>query len=518
VGTTLASPQAAAQWLTAHVSGTLRTDSRRVQVGDGFIAWPGYAVDGRQYVGAALAAGAAACLVEAQGAAAFHFDDARIAALPGLKEATGAMADAWFREPSAALDIVASTGTNGKTSTAWWMAQALSALGRRCGVVGTLGIGEPPAAGSEGEPGHIEATGLTTPDPVTLHGALRGMVDQGYAACALEASSIGLVEHRLNALRIDVALYTNFTQDHLDYHGSMAAYWAAKRQLFGWPGLKAAVLNIDDAHGAALAAELNGGSLDRWTVSLRGAARLRADGLHYEAGGLAFDAVEGPLRVPVRSRLVGDFNASNLLVVMGGLRALGVPLADAAAVAGRLTPVPGRLQRVAGRDLDVVVDYAHTPDALDQVLQALRPMVAARGTRLWCVFGCGGNRDATKRPLMGAIAARGADHVVITSDNPRLEVPSAILAQILAGVAGHDEVDVIEDRHEAIHSAVRRAAAGDVVLVAGKGHEDYQDVAGVKRPFSDLAEAQAALGLRAGPQGGPGGQGSPGGLPPGAAA
>ena len=486
---TLPSAQAAAQWLAAHVSGSLRTDSRAVRAGDGFIAWPGCAVDGRQYVHAALTAGAAACLVEAQGAQAFGFDDTRVAALAGLKAATGTIADQYFGQPSATLDIVATTGTNGKTSTAWWMAQALSALGRRSGVIGTLGVGEP---------GAVEATGLTTPDPVTLHGALRRMADQGFVACALEASSIGLVEHRLDALRMDVALFTNFTQDHLDYHGSMEAYWAAKRRLFGWPGLKAAVVNIDDAQGSALAAELKAQSPDLWTVSLHSAARLRGEGLHYVAGGLAFDAVEGAERVAVRSQLVGDFNASNLIVVIGGLRALDVPLAQAAAVASLLTPVPGRLQRVAGREVDVVVDYAHTPDALDKVLVALRPMAAARGGRLWCVFGCGGNRDATKRPLMGAIAARRADHVVITSDNPRDEVPATILAQILVGVTGHDEIDVIEDRREAIRGAVRDAQPGDVILLAGKGHEEDQEIAGIKRPFSDVTEALAALQAREG--------------------
>jgi len=307
-----------------------------------------------------------------------------------------------------------------------------------------------------------------------------------------------------------VALYTNFTQDHLDYHGSMEAYWAAKRALFDWPGLRAAVINIDDLQGQVLTAELSGSGLDLWTVSLHTPARLRADQLHYIDGGLAFDAVEGDSRAAVQTRLVGEFNASNLLVVLAGLRALGVPLADAAAAAAVLTPVPGRLQRVTESatevraelhaDVDVIVDYAHTPDALDKVLQALRPLAAARGGRLWCIFGCGGNRDASKRPLMGAIAARGADHVVITSDNPRLESPPAILVQILAGVhaanPGHDEVDVIEDRHEAIHGVLRAAEAGDVVLIAGKGHEDYQDIAGIKRPFSDVAEAQAALRLR----------------------
>ncbi len=495
--TTFATAPDAAAWLAAQVRGRLRTDSRSVSPGDAFIAWPGYAQDGRRYVGAALAAGASACLVEADGVAAFNFSSERIAALPGLKAATGAVADVFYAQPSAVLDVVATTGTNGKTSTAWWTAQALTRLGRRCGVIGTLGVGEPPG---EGAPGQVTHTGLTTPDPVTLHGAFRSFVDLGFGACALEASSIGIVEDRLAAARIDVALFTNFTRDHLDYHGSMAAYWAAKRALFSWPGLRAAVLNIDDEHGKKLAPELNGKVPDVWTVSLQHPARLRALNLRYEAGGLAFTLAEGAAHADVHSTLVGAFNASNLLVVLGGLRALGVPLADAAQVVSRLTPVPGRLQRVPGADaaVEVLVDYAHTPDALAKVLQALRQLTNARGGRLWCVFGCGGNRDATKRPLMGAIAAAGADHVVITSDNPRDEGPGDILAQILAGVTGHDEVDVIEDRRLAITHAVRGAADGDVVLLAGKGHEDYQEIAGEKRPFSDLEEARVALALRAG--------------------
>ncbi len=484
----------AARWLRARVAGSLRTDSRAVQSGDGFIAWPGQHADGRAFVPAALAAGAAACLVEADGADGFAFDDARVASLHGLKAATGTIADTWFDAPSAALRVVAVTGTNGKTSSAWWLAQALSALGRRCGLIGTLGVGEPPHSGAGGEPGHFKATGLTTPDPVTLHGTLRRFVDDGFAACAIEASSIGLVEHRLAALRIAVAIFTNFTRDHLDFHGGMEAYWAAKRTLFDWPGLRAAVVNIDDAKGAALASELAARQgLDLWTVSLHATARLRAEGLHYADDGLAFDAVEGAQRAPVRSVLVGDYNASNALGVLAALRALGLPLAAAARALAALTPVPGRLQRVAGREVDVVVDYAHTPDALEKVLHALRPLAAARGGKLWCVFGCGGSRDASKRPLMGAIAARDADHVVLTSDNPRDEAPAMILAQILAGLTGHDEVDVIEDRREAIRSAVQAARAGDVVLLAGKGHEDYQEIGGTRRPFSDVDEATAAL-------------------------
>jgi UDP-N-acetylmuramoyl-L-alanyl-D-glutamate--2,6-diaminopimelate ligase len=483
--TRLKSPEAAARWLSSWVTGTLRTDSRLVQPGDAFIAWPGYANDGRRFVQQALDAGASTCLVELDGVEAFGFEDARVATLPELKAVTGDIANAYFEHPSQRLKVVATTGTNGKTSTAWWTAQALTRLGQRCGVMGTLGVGEP---------GAVRATGLTTPDPVTLHAAFRGFVDQGFAACALEASSIGIVEHRLDAAKIDVALFTNFTRDHLDYHGSMAEYWEAKRRLFAWPGLKAAVINVDDEQGALLAAEPL--ALDVWTYAVGGDARLVARDVRYVDGGLAFTLHEGDAAVEVRSTLIGEYNVHNLLAVIGGLRALGVALAEAAAVVPGLTPVPGRMQRVPGEDVEVVVDYAHTPDALEKVLQALRPLAGARGGKLWCVFGCGGNRDATKRPLMGAIAARLADRVVATSDNPRDEAPCFILSQILAGVAGHDEIDVIEDRHEAIAFAVANAAPGDVVLLAGKGHEDYQEIKGVRRPFSDEAEARAALARR----------------------
>jgi len=493
----------AAAWLATRVppagAAQLRTDSRAVRAGDAFIAWPGYATDGRQYVAAALAAGAAACLVEAEGAAAFGFDaaDERIAALPGLKAATGDIAAAWFGQPAQALQVLAATGTNGKSSTAWWTAQALSALGRRCGVVGTLGIGEPPRAG---HPGSIVHTGLTTPDPVTLQAAFRQMADAGFAACAIEASSIGLAEQRLAGTPVTLAQFTNFTRDHLDFHGDMAAYWAAKRALFDWAGLRAAVINVDDEQGAALAAELADRGIDLWTTSISGPARLRTGGLAYVDGGLAFTLIEGTTSAPVRSTLIGDYNASNLLAVLGALRALGVALADAAAVVPQLTPVPGRMQRVpaAAGQPELVVDYAHTPDALDKALAALRPLATARGGALWCVFGCGGDRDATKRPLMGAIAHRLADQVVLTSDNPRSEKPSLILSQILAGICANQDVAVIEDRRAAITDAVQRAGARDVVLVAGKGHEDYQEIAGVKRPFSDVVVATEALAQRGG--------------------
>ncbi|MFZ5550025.1 MAG: UDP-N-acetylmuramoyl-L-alanyl-D-glutamate--2,6-diaminopimelate ligase [Pseudomonadota bacterium] len=504
--THLKSPDAAARWLSSWVTGALRTDSRQVQPGDAFIAWPGYASDGRQYVRQALERGAATCLVEREGIEAFGFEDARVATLPQLKAATGLIASAYYRQPSGALRVIATTGTNGKTSTAWWTAQCLTQLGTRCGVVGTLGIGEPPppARGVSGSPNAgsgIEFTGLTTPDPVLLQQGFRRMADQGFGACAIEASSIGIVEQRLAGTAIEVALFTNFTRDHLDYHGSMEAYWAAKRDLFGWPGLRAAVINVDDPQGAKLVAELAGQGLALWTVSVSGEARLRAEGVAYRDGGLAFDVVEGLQRAPVASRLIGDYNVSNLLVVIGGLRALGVPLAASARVAERVTPVPGRMQRVTGdrNTPEVVVDYAHTPDALEKALSALRPLAQARGGRLWAVFGCGGNRDATKRPLMGEIAARLADRVVVTSDNPRHERPEAILDQIVAGIppqAAALKTEVQVDRRMAIQQAVTSAAGHDVILVAGKGHEDYQEVAGVKHPFSDADEAAAALAQR----------------------
>jgi UDP-N-acetylmuramoyl-L-alanyl-D-glutamate--2,6-diaminopimelate ligase len=509
---------AATAWLRERVAaanaagapGTLRTDSREVRPGDAFIAWPGQVQDGRRFVADALRAGAAACLVEAEGVEAFDFGvGPPVAALRGLKAACGEIADTWFGRPSRAMKVVAITGTNGKTSSAWWLATALGTLGTRCGVVGTLGVGEPPAVG---------ASGLTTPDPVTLHRALRGLADAGCGACAIEASSIGIVEERLAALAIDTAVFTNFTRDHLDYHETMQAYWAAKRRLFEWPGLRAAVLNVDDAKGAELASDLRDRGLDLWTVATRRDARLVARQVRHELRGLAFDVLERlPLAAegsaaassaPLASSLVGDYNVANLLGVLGALRALGHPLEAAVRALAAVKPVPGRLQRLAGRDVEVVVDYAHTPDALDKVLAALRPLARARSGKLVCVFGCGGDRDITKRPLMGAIAARGADRVVITSDNPRSEDAAAILRQIHAGIAADSvEVALIEDRREAIVQAVLGAARGDVVLLAGKGHEDYQEIAGVRRPFSDLEEARAALARRdaARPRGSPGG-------------
>jgi murE/murF fusion protein len=499
---------AALAWLRTQGVADLTVDSRAVPAlkDVAFIAWPGAARDGRAFVQQALQAGARACLVEADGAEAFAFDDARIAAVPGLKARSAEIAHGFYGEPSAALQVVAVTGTNGKTSTSWWTAQVLEAIGLPCGVVGTLGVGRVSDDG-------VVHTGLTTPDPITLHRTFRDFVQQGLKAAAIEASSIGIEELRLHATHIAVAQFTNFTQDHLDYHGDMAAYWLAKRRLFDWPGLRAAVINLDDDKGSDLLRHAQARGLDAWTCRVGGvvgSARLQAVDVQHAAGGVRFTVVEHSALgtqevgcVAVHAPVIGTFNVANLLGVIAAARALGGELEAIAKACGALRSVPGRMQLVevpAGLASELplaVVDYAHTPDALQKALQALRPVAEARGGRLWCMFGCGGDRDPIKRPLMGATADRHADRVVLTSDNPRSESPAFILSQILAGVPGRDEVDVIEDRRAAIAYALGEADARDVVLLAGKGHEATQEVAGVKTPFSDADEAMAALQRRA---------------------
>ena len=490
----------AALWLRSRVTGELRTDSRLVQAGDGFIAWPGAATDGRRYLAQALAQGASACLMEEAGHSPWVAElqgatrQAALACLPDLKAQTGPMADAYYEQPSQGMSVLAVTGTNGKTSTAWWLAQALSSpvLQRACGLVGTLGVGRVP---------DLVSTGMTTPDPVLLQRQFRLFTDSGVTHCAIEASSIGLAEHRLDGTQIRVAVFTNFTQDHLDYHGDMASYWAAKRALFAGSGLQAAVINTDDAHGASLAQDLAGGALDVWTCSRQGPARLQARALR-SADGLAFEVIEGAEVQTLHTGLMGDYNIDNLLGVMGSLRALGVSLVDAVLACEHLTAVPGRMQRVQSnashQDLPlVVVDYAHTPDAVTHALGALRSQATVRGGRLWCVLGCGGDRDASKRPLMAEAAETAADQVVLTSDNPRSESPEAIVAAMVAGLRRPQSARIQLDRALAIAEVVVQAAAQDVVLVAGKGHESEQEIQGVRHPFSDVLQVQAALQQRA---------------------
>jgi UDP-N-acetylmuramoyl-L-alanyl-D-glutamate--2,6-diaminopimelate ligase len=507
----LHSVQDAAQWLRTQVRGNLQTDSRRVTKGDGFVAWPGGVTDGRQFVTSALQQGASACLVEHEGVKAFDWPSTNaVASYDGLKSASGPIAAAYYEQPSQSLDVVAITGTNGKTSTAWWLAHALKNMGQRCAVVGTLGVGDV----SQIDTQPLEYTGMTTPDPVLLQARLRQMVDAGVQACAIEASSIGLAEHRLNGTQVRVAVLTNFTQDHLDYHGDMSQYWQAKRALFDWDGLKAVVINMDDAQGALLAKELQARKdLSVWTVSCEtknintkanatsaSANHISAKQITHSTNGLRFEVSESQDATThvLDTRLVGQYNVSNVLGVIACLCALGHTLAESIDACRYLPAVPGRMQSVEVENHSssyplVVVDYAHTPDAIAQAIQALLPLAQSRGGELTCVLGCGGDRDAAKRPLMAAAAERYAQHVVLTSDNPRSEDPQTILNQMMAGLQHAEQARMISDRAQAITQTVQTANAQDVILIAGKGHEDYQEVAGVKHAFSDVMQARLAL-------------------------
>ena len=505
---------AAVAWLRQHGVRRLQSDSRKVQSGDAFVAWPGLATDGRQYVQPALAAGAAACLVEAEGAPPALAALPNVACVKGLKPLAGWLASDFYGHPSARLHVVAVTGTNGKTTTTWWLAQALAALNKPCGMMGTLGVGLPGAA--EAPLKAMQPTGLTTPDPVLCQTTLHQWSEQGVWACAVEASSIGVAEYRLAGLELAVAVFTNFTQDHLDYHGSMDAYWHAKRAVFATPGLRAAVVNMDDPRGAGLAGELAANAStavpDLWTTSLRPQADARLTALDCQptADGMRLVLQErlsggatscASLAVP----FVGDYNAANLLGVLGAMRALGIDLPDAIRACEALTAVPGRMAAVQLQVLGqvnaqlplVLVDYAHTPDALDKALQALQPVVRLRGGALHCVIGCGGDRDVTKRPLMAASAEAGANHVCLTSDNPRSEDPMTILGHMVAGLKFPDRALLQADRALAIAQVIGAAHPDDVVLIAGKGHETTQDIGGVKHPFSDHDHAWIALSKRA---------------------
>jgi UDP-N-acetylmuramoyl-L-alanyl-D-glutamate--2,6-diaminopimelate ligase len=494
-------PLQAARWLQAKQARRLVCDSRQVQPGDAFVAWTGSGQDGRRFVQASLRAGAVACLVEAQEVAAWGFDDDRIAALAGLKGCAGSVAGVFFGHPADRLRVVAVTGTNGKTSTAWWCAQWLAALGQPTGLIGTLGAAVVGQA--------LVPTGFTTPDPLTLQSLLAGFAQADCSAVVMEASSIGIEEGRLQGVHLDTAVFTNLSQDHLDYHGTMEAYWAAKRALFDWPGLRVAVVNIDDAHGRELAQSLSARApaLACWTVSLHEPGPPEGPHLQivdkaWGSQGMACVVQEWPSgeRATLSVNAVGDYNLSNLLCALAVLRAGGVSLAQAAAASAGLPPVPGRMHAAWADGPQalplVLVDYAHTPDAVEKALQALQPLAAHRGGRLWCVLGCGGDRDRSKRPLMAAAAEREAARLVLTSDNPRSEDPMEILWQMQAGLSEPVRAIVEPDRAEAIREAVGMADARDVILLAGKGHEDYQEVAGQRHPFSDTVQARLALQAR----------------------
>jgi UDP-N-acetylmuramoyl-L-alanyl-D-glutamate--2,6-diaminopimelate ligase len=457
----------------------LVNDSRKAAPGVVFAAYPGESRDGRDFIAQAVAQRVDGVLWEADH---FQWDPALTtpnAGVADLKTRIGEIAAQVYGEPSRALHMVGITGTNGKTSVAHWLAQAFARLDRKTAIVGTAG---------NGFPGALTPALNTTPDAIELQQRLAYYRQQGATACAMEVSSHGLVQGRVNGTTFNVAVLTNLSRDHLDYHGDMDSYAAAKAQLFGWPGLDTVVLNLDDAFGQRLEQSIRSARVAGYGFQ-RGA--VVGENLHLSQNGLQLrvrtDWGDADLAAP----LLGRFNAANLLAVLTTLLVSDVRLDDACQALAHIQPPPGRMQTLGGGAHPlVVVDYAHTPDALEKVLATLREIVS--GGRLICVFGCGGNRDSGKRPLMGRAAAQGADEVWVTSDNPRNEDPRHIIDAILAGVTGKPRVE--PDRARAIFEAIGGAHQGDVVLIAGKGHEDYQEIAGERHPFSDVIVAKKALG------------------------
>ena len=461
----------------------LQTDSRRVQPGDLFLAVPGMVMDGRDYIGDAVASGAAAIVYEADDGFALRAAPVPVFGLSGLRHKIGIIAERFYGSPSRRLVVIGVTGTNGKTTCTHLLAQALDQTPRRCAVIGTLGYGFP---------GALNASMHTTPDAMTLQSLLAYFAEQGAVQVAMEVSSHALEQGRVNGVAFSVAVFTNLTRDHLDYHGDMQAYGKAKAGLFAVEGIKHAVINHDDAFGRSLLAGVDA-QIRTLSYGIEG-GDVRAREVRLLPDGLWLRVATPEGETELRSSLIGRFNAYYLLAVLATLLALGVKLGEAATRLSRAHAPAGRVERFGGaRGLPlVVVDYAHTPDALEKILLALREH--ARG-KLWCVFGCGGDRDRGKRPVMGEIAERLADRVVLTDDNPRHESGDAIIADILGGMSASPKV--IRERKAAIAEAIRHADEDDIVLIAGKGHEDYQQVGDALLPYSDRDAVRALLGTAA---------------------
>lgn len=466
--------------IDADIAG-LCLDSRQVKPGDAFLALNGALQHGLHYVPQALEKGATAIVFDPAGIKEPQprLTECVSVAVNGLDQYLGEIAARFFGRPSQQIGVIGITGTNGKTTCSQLLAQALP----DCGVIGTLGWGEP---------GQLETTANTTPDALAVQSILRALVDSGKRNVAMEVSSHGLQQGRVNATDFIGAVFTNLSRDHLDFHGDMQAYLQAKLALFANPALRFAVVNLDDPNSGQVIATLNA-NVRCWTFSLQGkretgAEAVFASQIEQTAAGIRFTAHWQEKTLAAYAPLVGAFNLQNVLTVLCVLLALDWPFELAVASLARLKPVSGRMEKFGGAGKPtVIVDYAHTPDALEKVL------LASKGAgRLWAIFGCGGDRDKGKRPQMGRIAETYADKVVVTDDNPRNEAPDAIINEILQGCET-DKVSIINDREIAITTVIQQAAQDDCVVIAGKGHENYQDVNGRKIPFSDQLVVQQAL-------------------------
>ena len=459
--------------------GNMTLDSRDVQPNMIFIAVPGAERDGRDFIHAALEQGAGVVLAEADGRELPH--DHRVIAIADLKDQIGVLADRFYRSASCHLKVMAVTGTNGKTSIVELTRQLLQAVGLKAGSIGTLG------SRLFGPPTEVRNT---TPDCITLHRQLRVWRDAGVDYVAMEASSHALDQRRLDGLKIDVAVFTNLSRDHLDYHHSMEAYAESKFKLFRDFASSVQIYNADDS--------LLSSQSDIWGPDSVGIS-FTDESADVLIGMISVAPLAFTLRTPwgdaqIDSLLAGRFNAFNLTVAIVATASMGVPLAEVIAVTNQLKPVPGRLELMEmASDITVVIDYAHTPDALHRAITAVSE--AQHQGCIWVLFGCGGDRDRGKRSEMGAVAARLADRIVVTSDNPRGEPPEAIIQDILAGCEGAAPL-VEVDRATAISLVIAEAAAGDTVLIAGKGHETYQEIAGARLPFSDVQCAKHYLAQR----------------------
>ncbi|KKO02024.1 hypothetical protein LCGC14_0108850 [marine sediment metagenome] len=459
------------------VSG-LSVDSRQVRPGDVFLALPGLRSDGRAHIEQAIEAGAVAIVYEAGDGKVLR-GDVPMVPVDGLAARLSEIGGRFHGEPSETLGLIGITGTNGKTSVSHMLACALNSLGQSCGVIGTLG---------SGMPGQLLDHGMTTPDALLVQQQLGQLRDAGARWVSMEVSSHALDQGRVAALNFELGVFTNLSRDHLDYHGDMASYGAAKARLFQFP-LRAAVINLDDAFGREL---ITASKTEVFAYSVENSdADLYCTNVRYDSEGISAQINFRQQQASLRSPLLGSFNLSNLLAVTASLLMLEVTLERAAELACSLQPPAGRMQRLGGNGRPlVVIDYAHTPDALEKALAALRAHVKGR---LTCLFGCGGDRDNGKRPLMGRIAEQAADRVVITDDNPRTEPSSSIIEQICTGIEQVRKITVLANRAEAIDYTINRAHQGDVILIAGKGHETYQEIDGVRHPFSDIEQAERAL-------------------------
>ncbi|UTF59640.1 UDP-N-acetylmuramoyl-L-alanyl-D-glutamate--2,6-diaminopimelate ligase [Gilvimarinus sp. DA14] len=478
--------QTDAAWASVCVSG-MTSDSRHVRSGDVFVALQGARVNGAEFIDDAVEAGAVAILSDSE-ASLSYAGETPVVRVKSLHKNLSEIAGRFYSDPSAAMDIIGITGTNGKTTTALLAAQLLQKLGRKAAVMGTLGFGL-----LEHE---LTATGFTTPDAITTQRALALLREQGADTLTMEVSSHALAQHRARHVAMRTGVFTNLSHDHLDFHGDLKAYGKAKARLLKARGLQHAVINRDDPWCKSLLKKA--GDLSRvLSYSLTSAkADVRFESIEYLVDGIHARVNVHGEQAQIRSKLVGDFNASNLLAVIAIAYLRGFSLTDICAQIEVLTPAPGRMEQVRiapEQDIQVVVDYAHTPDALVKALRALRRHTEGS---IWCVFGCGGDRDPDKRPVMGRVAEKSADYVLVTNDNPRSEDPAEIASQIVRGMHNPERCLIIPERDKAIALAVQQAAAGDAVLLAGKGHEQVQSFAERDLPFSDVEQAIMALQIR----------------------